>query len=274
MEDFGYQKDKNENKNSSFNRQIFLGIATIISISLFVYITITAYHFVYQDDSNIELIKGPNYAIRVNNEEGDNNSKIDRSIYEDIFGNKKNQKEENVKIINTPETLLPPKKDLNTNKIEDTKIDDKNTKVNDLANKDLVNNSDVNQLNNNQQNQKQILISNAELNENPKLNEELENKNSQAINNQPIVKKKFIRVQIAAMSSQEQAQQQWKKLLRSYPDLFVNLRSAIQKVDLGKRGIFYRLQIGEFFNQIEAENFCQKYISQTQRTRADCIVVE
>ena len=76
------------------------------------------------------------------------------------------------------------------------------------------------------------------------------------------------------MSSREMAEDQWKKLLRMNPDLFVNLRNVIQKVDLGKRGIFYRLQIGEFFNQIEAENFCQKYITQIQKTRADCIVVE
>ena len=87
-------------------------------------------------------------------------------------------------------------------------------------------------------------------------------------------RRKIIRVQIAAMSSREMAEDQWKKLLRMNPDLFVNLRNVIQKVDLGKRGIFYRLQIGEFFNQIEAENFCQKYITQIQKTRADCIVVE
>jgi hypothetical protein len=45
-------------------------------------------------------------------------------------------------------------------------------------------------------------------------------------------------------------------------------------VSLGKRGIFYRLQIGEFFNQIEAEEFCGKYVAQTKKSRADCIVVE
>jgi hypothetical protein len=112
-------------------------------------------------------------------------------------------------------------------------------------------------------------------------NSNLENNNEKYASNssnsklpKTIERKKIVRVQIAAMSSREIAEDQWKKLLRMNPDLFVNLRIVIQKVDLGKRGIFYRLQIGDFFNQIEAENFCQKYISQTQKSRADCIVVE
>ncbi|MFM7620791.1 MAG: SPOR domain-containing protein [Alphaproteobacteria bacterium] len=314
MEDFGYQKDNDEKQNSNINRQIFLGVATIISLSLFVYITITAYHFVYQNDDNVELIKASQVPIRISSEENDENkndpqAKIDRNIYEDIFGNKKEAgKIDNTKVIQTPETALPPKKEIE--KISENKSPTLNANNSNPANANQpslnpanpspINPSPITQNNNNiannnpiNKNNQPIVIgqnltnqnnlgnqasSNDEILSNPnsnnKLSAEFDNDlkpQGQAENSQ---RKKYIRVQIAAMSSKELAEDQWKRLLRTHPNLFVNLRSAIQKVDLGKRGIFYRLQIGEFFNQIEAENFCQKYISQAQKTRADCIVVE
>ena len=52
------------------------------------------------------------------------------------------------------------------------------------------------------------------------------------------------------------------------------LKYFVQEVKLGQKGTFYRLQIGEFESQVEAENFCVKFIAQTQKTRSDCIVVE
>ena len=48
----------------------------------------------------------------------------------------------------------------------------------------------------------------------------------------------------------------------------------IEEADLGRRGVFYRLQIGDFFNQIDAEEFCTRFVSQAQKTRSDCIIVE
>ena len=45
-------------------------------------------------------------------------------------------------------------------------------------------------------------------------------------------------------------------------------------MNLGKKGIFFRLQIGNFSDQVEAEGFCKKYILQMQKAKADCIVVE
>lgn len=306
MEDFGYQKDNDEKQSSNINRQIFLAVATIISLSLFAYITITAYHFVYQNDENVELIKAQQVPIRISSEESEENkndpqAKIDRNIYEDIFGNKKEAgKIDNTKVINTPETALPPKKEIEKTP-EPKNANPNSDQANpNPANPSLVNSGDINannglSVNNNaivKNNQPLVigtspssqntlnnknLVSN-DITSNPnssnKLSTEFDNDSKTQNQEDNQQRKKYIRVQIAAMSSKELAEDQWKRLLRTHPNLFVNLRSAIQKVDLGKRGIFYRLQIGEFFNQIEAENFCQKYISQVQKTRADCIVVE
>ena len=306
MEDFGYQKDSDEKQSSSINRQIFLAVATIISLSLFTYITITAYHFVYQNDENVELIKAQQVPIRISSEESEENkndpqAKIDRNIYEDIFGNKKEAgKIDTTKFINTPETALPPKKEIEkTPEPKNSNLN--NNQVNTIpTNPSPANPSDINANNNpsgynnaisknnqpfvigtnpssqNTSNNKNLVSNDITSNPNSsnKLTTEFDNEPKPQNQEDNQQRKKYIRVQIAAMSSKELAEDQWKRLLRTHPNLFVNLRSAIQKVDLGKRGIFYRLQIGEFFNQIEAENFCQKYIAQVQKTRADCIVVE
>jgi cell division septation protein DedD len=87
-------------------------------------------------------------------------------------------------------------------------------------------------------------------------------------------KKRQIRVQVAAMTSKDAAQDAWKKIHHLHTDLFSGLKPVIEEVDLGKRGIFYRLQIGNFFNQIEAEEFCGKYVAKTKKNKSDCIIVE
>ena len=76
------------------------------------------------------------------------------------------------------------------------------------------------------------------------------------------------------MSSKENCEEHWKKLSRLYPKVFSGTKYFIEEADLGRRGVFYRLQIGDFFNQIDAEEFCTRFVSQAQKTRSDCIVVE
>jgi hypothetical protein len=76
------------------------------------------------------------------------------------------------------------------------------------------------------------------------------------------------------MTSKAASKEYWRRLNKLYPKLFTNLKSFTQEVDLQKRGIFYRLQVGDFYNQIDAEEFCNRYIMQAQKSRADCIVVE
>lgn len=88
------------------------------------------------------------------------------------------------------------------------------------------------------------------------------------------IKRPYSRVQLAALQSESSAYQYWSKLKKSYPKLFVDLKYFIQKVDLGKRGVFYRLQIGHFRNQIKAEEFCVRFIARAKKRKSDCIIVE
>jgi hypothetical protein len=76
------------------------------------------------------------------------------------------------------------------------------------------------------------------------------------------------------MTSKSAADEQWTRLSRRYSNLFSGLKPFTEAVNLGKKGIFYRLQIGNFYNQIEAEEFCSRYVAQAGKTKADCIVVE
>jgi hypothetical protein len=259
MEDFGYQKDESQNKFSGLAKSAFLTCATLFSITCFVYVTINSYYFIHQDkNSDIEIIKAEEGPIKILEEEknsGENSLQINSSIYEDIFGNKggkkENLKQVNPKIRSAPEPVLPPK------------ITDKK-EVRSASNPEKI-----------------IVFSNDNKKEAP--SKDLLTKTDgeeRAITNKPAVKldeknkKRAVRVQVAAMSSKTAAEDHWSKLNRLYPNLFSGLKSYSEEVNLGKRGIFYRLQVGNFFNQIEAEQFCEKYVVQTQKSKADCILVE
>jgi hypothetical protein len=262
MEDFGYQKNYDgEDKFRSIAKQIFLSIAALFSIAAFIYVTVSAYHYVYEDsNAAIKTIKSPEGPIKVIEEEiHDENGamQIDRKIYEDIFGSKKNlETSGKTKIQDTPQPALPPKPE----KQEVTK----STDVKKEQQKIIVF-SDVKKEQQQPQEASKDLLTKME-------GEKRDNTAAPA--KKLSGKKVMVRVQVAAMTSKEAAQDNWKKLNRLYPDLFGDFKPFIEKVDLGKRGIFYRLQVGNFFNQVEAEEFCSRYVAKAQKSRADCIVVE
>jgi len=271
MEDFGYKKYTPPKKSLGIFKKLFLISATFLSLSAFVYITINAYYFINQNNSNkeIETIKGPDLPIKLY-EGGDYNDKsneriVNRTIYDDIFGNRKDNTKEEIKINKNQEPAYPPSNYKN-------QIIEKNAKENFDESENLVKKIDE--------------ISNEKNEKSPIENIQIEEKKIEKNKTQPNVvdlpikiqpqprKKNAIRVQISAMSSKENCEEYQKKLSRLYPEIFSGTKYFIEEVDLGRRGIFFRLQIGEFFNQIDAEEFCSKFVSKAQKTRSDCIVVE
>lgn len=261
MEDFGYQKNSDQNGPfSDLTKRSFMVVAALVSLAAFIYITVSAYYYVYQDGNNseVETIKSPEGPIKVieeemTAEEGGNSMQIDHKIYEDIFGNKKNnERQENTKVRNAPEPALPPKMQPTPAVIAST---------NAVVKKD---------------DQKIVVYSeNQKPAETPKdLLTHEKRDNTAAPAPKPQSKKLVVKVQVAAMTSEEAAAENWKRLNRLYPGLFSGLKSYVEKVDLGKKGVFYRLQIGNFYNQVDAEEFCNRYVAQSHKSRADCIVVE
>lgn len=254
MEDFGYKKIDDKTEMPGAAKRFLLGFATLFSIAVFIYITISAYYFVYQDkNSDIETIHSPEGPIKVTEAEEDTGIKVDHDIYEDIFGSKKGSlANRNVKVRDRVEPALPKKEVV---KKEENK-------------KEVITNDE------------KVAIYSAEKKETQKevlnkvgLETEKRDNTAQAVKKKS-AEKRMLRVQIAAMSSREAAIDQWEKLNSNYRSIFSDLKPYVEKVDLGKRGVFHRLQIGNFPDQISAEKFCSRYLSQTGKSSADCIIVE
>ncbi len=275
MEDFGYKKTNEPEKNPFLAKKIFLISATFLSLSAFIYITLNAYYFISRGPSNkeIETIKGPESAIK-DYEGGDYNDKgddqvVNRSIYDDIFGNRKDILKEEIKLNKNQEPAYPPRnpKNIVNEKVAKENLDDSESLVKKI---DEISNEKIEKPVVETKNVGKIIeeIKPEKVKEQPKIVEE-------QIKPKPTPRKRnAIRVQISAMSSKENCEDYWKKLSRLYPKVFSGTKYFIEEADLGRRGIFFRLQIGEFFNQIDAEDFCTRFVSQAQKTRSDCIVVE
>lgn len=279
MEDFGYSKHKEESASSGLVKRAFLIGATLFSVACFLYVTINAYYFFSQDggNANIETIKAEADPIKVvesDHADAGDAMKIDNSIYEDIFGNRKRSKEKEIKIMESSSPALPPKahpeiaekKSITNNRKFLTSTQDQSSANKNKAGQIIVYSDAPQEKDNN------VLL------ERPKA----EKTAAKAIPSEPaavVAKpaatgKKYIRVQIAALTSKKAADEYSDRLQNLYPGLFSGLKSFIEQVDLGKRGIFYRLQVGNFYDQVRAEEFCNRYVGQTQKSKADCIVVE
>lgn len=258
MEDFGYKKNyDHQDRMRSVLKQGFLSMAALFSLAAFIYVTVSAYRYIYNQNQDIKTIKSPDFAIKVieeeiQNPEGESGVAIDRRIYEDIFGNKKqSQTSQKIKLQDSPSPALPPKIEKVKEKIVEKSIEKPSS---EKANILVYNNKE-----------KEKVVS-------PLSVEKRDNTAAPA--KKLSGKRAAIRVQIAAMSSKENAKQTLERLEDTYPALFKNVEFYVEKVDLGKRGIFYRLQLGNFFNQIEAENFCSRYVASTKKASSDCIIVE
>ncbi len=263
MEDFGYLKEE-KSKFSELLKRFFLIGATLFSIACFIYVTISAYNFVYNDqNNNVETIKSPEGEIKVTEEalvNVDTEKEKTNSIYDDIFGSRKESLTPKIHL--APEPTLPPKREKKPAVVVDSI--DVMDKVDHKAQKD------------------QRIVVYTDQKKEEAGSKDLLTKGSvpakETHTNAAVTKKSsnrgLIKVQIAALTSQSAVDDYWKKLNRLNSRLFSGLKLSTEKVDLGKRGLFYRVQIGNFANQIEAEEFCKSYVSQTQKSKADCIMVE
>ncbi len=63
--------------------------------------------------------------------------------------------------------------------------------------------------------------------------------------------------QIAAFRSEDDAQSDWRRFARTYPELASGRNADIQRADLGERGIYYRLRINGFSTRDAANTYCQ-----------------
>jgi hypothetical protein len=77
-------------------------------------------------------------------------------------------------------------------------------------------------------------------------------------------------VQLAALRARNSAPPAWARLQKAHPMLLGDKELAVQEVDLGERGIFYRVQAGFFPDRAGASALCQALKARQQ----DCLVVK
>ncbi|MEM7584724.1 MAG: tetratricopeptide repeat protein, partial [Acidobacteriota bacterium] len=70
----------------------------------------------------------------------------------------------------------------------------------------------------------------------------------------------FYRAQIAARPARDEAEQFLHETRDAYPQLVGSLPAAIVRVDLGDRGIWFRIQVGEFDKSSEARALCKQLV--------------
>lgn len=78
------------------------------------------------------------------------------------------------------------------------------------------------------------------------------------------------RVQLAAYRTSEAAARSWRAIQGRHKDLLGRLNPIIQKADLGKKGLYFRLQAGPLASRAEASALCAKL----KKRKVGCLVVK
>ena len=77
------------------------------------------------------------------------------------------------------------------------------------------------------------------------------------------------RIQIASLRSEDAAKKAWGRLTKSHADLFGKLKPNIVRIDLAKKGTFYRLQAGPLTDAKAARTLCTR----AKKRKIGCLVV-
>jgi SPOR domain len=77
-----------------------------------------------------------------------------------------------------------------------------------------------------------------------------------------------VRLQLGSVPSEAEARAEWARLKQRYPDLLAGMDMAVQRADLGDKGIFYRIQAGPV-DDSRAQATCSKLMAQ----RVGCFIV-
>lgn len=86
----------------------------------------------------------------------------------------------------------------------------------------------------------------------------------------PVTLKKAYRLQLGSVRTLESAQQEWDRLEAQNGDVLTNLGYVAARVDLGARGIFYRIQAGPVADAAAADRTCKEL----KRRGVGCIIIK
>lgn len=77
-------------------------------------------------------------------------------------------------------------------------------------------------------------------------------------------------IQVGAFAEKARAELHWNNLLKKHNDIFTDLSADYMQVDLGNKGIFYRVRGGMIASRAEADDLCNILKSRKQA----CLVVK
>lgn len=248
---YNVMEDDFDIRRSGCNKnRLFLLILSILSIFSFIFIIYKSYKIskLKKDPDNVALIKKADGIVKITDVE--NETEV-RSLEKEFYKGDE---------------------DFSEIKVIEEKVDERlylEAKINELF--DNIENVDV---------------ANNVVKEKVKTIEKIERvekedtpvfaaKNEESIKaNTNDVLEKVIKVQLGALKTEEFAVEYTNKLLLKYPDLFKGLVSYVKIADLKDKGIFYRVQFGDFKTKEEAKSFCDKYIKITNNKSYSCIIIE
>lgn len=78
------------------------------------------------------------------------------------------------------------------------------------------------------------------------------------------------RLQLGALGSEEAAKQEWLRLQKQQPDVLGKLSLAVSRIDLGAKGVYYRIQAGPIADAAQAAQSCATLKSRN----VGCILVK
>jgi hypothetical protein len=78
------------------------------------------------------------------------------------------------------------------------------------------------------------------------------------------------RIQIAALRSKPAVQREWERLLQAHGELLDTYRLYVEQVDLGARGVFFRLRVGPLAREQAARRLCTALTAR----KVPCVVIK
>lgn len=235
------------NKIRIYQKQI-LTVILILTVLLFCFILYKSYK-ISKIKENTDIL--PVIQAKSNNIKIKNNTKLEMPEINSFYGTVDNL-EDAINIIDDGMSI--------------------NTGVNDITNE--LNNTINNIINNEKKAPKEKVVVDQSI-KTVIINEDDNNKNNDKITTIQETEndRSYFKTQLVALKNKQQAHNFIEATKKQCGGLLKNLNIFIFEIDLGEKGIFYRVQVGNFNTRADALRFCNEYLKITTGDLTNCMVV-
>lgn len=301
----------NEYIRKHINRKSILVLTTIFMVVVFIFIIYKSYKIakIKNDINNLPLIKSDVDIIKIKHEIKE--LPVETNSFYETFKNDDNTEKKVVNVINEKKVdneMLPvinknitvdvAENTLDKNKTNNNIKNNKNViELNNYENKNVddndVENKESNELNKSKTtDEKGKRIDNSEIikyksdsseeQQSSNIKEVIINEKKEEIIkvrekdlDEEVINDNFYRAQLVALKNRQQAVIFVEKTKKRYSNILKGLELFITEINLNEKGIFYRVQVGNFKNKSDANSFCDDYRKYSSvKDLVNCIVVK